>query len=273
MLGAYRGRQIWCPALFAFRFSSRDIRVIKRPLSAFSRGPSSESVHAHPMFNEIGPGIWETDFPHRVFGLVFGRRLVLVRLPNGGLWAHSSLAPTTRLRANIATLGEIRHIVGPNMVHDAYLNEFSRAYPLAQFHTAPGLPSANEELRPGLPLTDQPHPDWAPIMDQHLVQGMPRLNEVEFFHRPSRTLILTDLAFNIGPPRPLGTQLFFRLYGAWKKFGPTPAARALIKEKADFQRSLRQILTWDFDRIIPAHGAVIERDGKKQFQAAFAKYL
>jgi len=209
--------------------------------------------------------------PYRAIGLQIGRQLVVVRLPSGGLWIHSPIPWTPALRTELAQLGPVRHVVGPNRFHDECLREFQAEYSDIEFHAAPGLAEDRRDIRfVAQPLSDEPHADWAAVMDQHLVRGMPRLNEVVFHHRASRTLILADLAFNIGPPRPWLTALVMRLNNAWGRFTPSRICRRLMQDRAAVRASLDHILTWDFDRVLVGHGANIHAGGKDAFRAAFA---
>lgn len=85
------------------------------------------------------------------------------------------------------------------------------------------------------------------------------LNEVELLHRPTRTLITGYLCFNIGPGWPLRIRLL-----AWgsrmrPRLGPTVAFRLGIRDREAARRSVeRIILEWDFDRILPGHGEIVE---------------
>lgn len=204
-------------------------------------------------------------------GMWIGRQLVVAQLPGGGLWVHSPIPWTAELKAALARLGDVQHVIGPNCFHDECLKEFQAEYPPATFHAAPGLAAARQDIRfAPAPLSDQPHPDWAGTLDQHLVRGVPRLNEVVFFHRASRSLIIADLAFNLGPDGPFLTKLLLTLNGAWGRFGPTKVCRTLMQDRAAVRTSLDRILRWDFDRIIVGHGRNVETDGKAALRAAFA---
>lgn len=203
-------------------------------------------------------------------GMPLGRQLVVVRLPGGGLWIHSPVPLTPELRAELTALGEVRHVVGPNLWHDECLREFQAEFPAALFHAAPGLAAAKRDVRFSAELSDAPHPDWADVLAQHLVRGMPKMNEVVFFHPASRSLIIADLAFNLGPEGPRWFALLMRLYGAWGRFGPTPLEKWLMQDKAAVRASLDLILQWDFDRIIVGHGRNVETGGKCVFREAYA---
>jgi hypothetical protein len=216
-------------------------------------------------------GLWLHAVPYRVFALKLGRQLVVARLAHGGLWIHSPIPWSAELRAEIASLGEVTHVVGPNRFHDECLREFQAEYPTAQFHAAPGLAGDRPDIRfVAEPLSDAPPPDWSGTIDQHLVRGMPRLNELVFLHRPSRSLILADLAFNFGPDVHWPVKLLFRLGGTWGRFTPSRLERFMMKDRAAVRASIDTILAWDFDRIVVGHGQNIETGGKEAFRSAFA---
>ena len=64
---------------------------------------------------------------------------------------------------------------------------------------APGVEAKRPDLEIRAVLGESPLAGWSDVLDQTLVAGFPMTNEVVFFHRPSRTLIASDLVFNIGP--------------------------------------------------------------------------
>jgi len=201
-----------------------------------------------------------------------GRQLVAVRLPNGGLWICSPIPLTPELRRELEELGGVRHVVGPNRYHDECLREFQAEYPQALFHAAPGLAAQRRDLRFHAELSDLPHPDWAGVLDQHLILGMPKLNEVVFHHRGSGSLIIADIAFNLGPDGPLWFALFMRINGGWGRFGPSRFCRSIVKNMAAVRASLDRILEWDFERIIVGHGHNVTADAKRRFREAFADF-
>jgi len=217
----------------------------------------------------IHADLWVCAVPYRAMGMPLGRQIVVVRLPGGGLWIHSPVPVTPELRREVAALGEVRHVVGPNRWHDECLTEFQAEYPTALFHAAPGLAAQKRDVRFGAELSDTPHSEWAGALEQHLIRGMPKLNEVVFFHPASRSLLIADLAFNLGPEGPRWFELAMRLYGTWGRFGPTPLEKWMMHDKAAVRTSIDRILRWDFNRIIVGHGRNLETDGKRIFREAF----
>lgn len=223
-----------------------------------------------PQLQQLCADLWVCPVSYWAMGMPLGRQLVVVRLPGGGLWIHSPVPMTPQLRAELIALGEVRHVVGPNLWHDECLREFQAEHPSALFHATPGLAAQKRDVRFGAELSDQPHPDWSGVLEQHLVRGMPGMNEVVFFHPASRSLIIADLAFNLGPDGPWWFALLMRAYGAWGRFGPTPLEKWLMRDKTAVRASLNLVLEWDFDRVIVGHGRNIETGGKQVFREAYA---
>jgi hypothetical protein len=223
------------------------------------------------MLTAFHPDLHIHRVPYRALGLPIGRQLVVVRLPSNELWIHSPIPWSPALREAVWHLGEVGHVVGPNRFHDECLREFQAEYPRADFHAAPGLAHARRDIRfQPEPLGNTPPAAWAGVLDQHLVAGMPRLNEIVFLHRPSRTLIIADLAFNLGPDGPWLLALIMKLNHAWGRFTPTRFSKSMMKDRAAVRASIEHILTWDFDRILVGHGANIETNGKAALREAFA---
>ena len=99
------------------------------------------------------------------------------------------------------------------------------------------------------------------------------VSEVVFLHRPSRTLILTDLAFNMvrldGPYQ----RAAWRLFGVPASFGPSRTARLfLLRDRTVVNRFVEQVSAWRFDRMIVTHGEIVEQDATAEFRRAFARY-
>jgi hypothetical protein len=214
--------------------------------------------------------LWEFNAPLRVVGMEIGHRMTVARLADGSLWVHSPAAHSPALALELAALGPVRHIVAPSVMHDTFLEGWFDAYPQARFHGARGFARFRPNLRFSDTLGDSPDAAWADRIDQHVLRGLPRLNEVAFLHRPTRTLILTDLAFNLGPDVSWLSRVLLRLNDCYCKFGPSRLLKSAIKDRAALRRSLDHLLGWDFDAIIVSHGRNVGTGGKALLRDAFA---
>lgn len=220
--------------------------------------------------SRLADGLWELNAPLTVFGMALGHRMTVARLPDGTLWVHSPVEYSHSLAAELAQLGPVAHIVAPNAVHDTYLEGWFAAYPGARFHGSPGFAIHRPDLKFTDALSDQADPSWSETFDQLVFRGMPRLNEVIFLHRASRTLILTDLVFNLGPEMPFISRVLLQLNGCYCRLGPSRLLKSTIKDRAAFRASLDQVLGWDFRAIVVSHGANITNGGPAVLREAFA---
>ena len=218
----------------------------------------------------LGSGLWELNAPLSIAGMQLGHRMTVARLTDGTLWIHSPVAYSSALDAELVGHGSIGHVVAPSVMHDTYLEAWRAAYPRVRFHAPPGLAAARPDLGFSDTLTDVPDPAWADLLSQHVLQGMPRVNEVVFLHRPSRTLIITDLAFNLGPDMPLLSRLLLKVNGCDCRFAVSRLMKSTIKDRAALRRSLDHVFAWDFDRIVLSHGANVMTGGKAMLREAFA---
>jgi hypothetical protein len=209
----------------------------------------------------LAPDIWVADRPQRFYGLEVGTRMTVIRLAGGALLLHSPVELDAGLRAELDAIGPVRFVVAPNRVHHLYAGRVAEAYPNARLWVGPGLERKRPDLIYVAVLGDEAPPEWRGQVDQVFFRGRPYENEVVFFHRASRTLIICDLAFNFGPGTAAPTRLLMRLIRSFGRFGPSTLDPWLIKDRAAARASLEKILAWDFDRVVVAHGDVLERGG------------
>lgn len=229
------------------------------------RRPAAELL----MLLQLHDHLWETNEPLTVLGMALGHRMTVARLPDGSLWVHSPVAYDAELAAELDALGPVSHLVAPNCMHDTFVDGWLPKYPGIRFHAPPGFARRHPHLAVTDTLGPGPHPAWAGLLDQHHMRGMPILNEFVFLHRPSRTLIVADLAFNLGPDMPWLSRQLCRLNGCYCRFTPSRMFKSVIRDQATLRRSLDHILDWDFDRIILSHGANLPAGGPDALRKAF----
>lgn len=217
----------------------------------------------------LAPDLWVATRPLPIAVGDLGTRMTVVRLPDGGLFLHSPVRLDAATREALDGIGPVRAVVAPSKVHHFFVGDYRAAYPDARLYAAPGLADKRKDLRFDAELGDAAPPEWAGVLDQVVFRGAPLMNEVVFLHRPTRTLVLTDLAFHIVRPPPGRARLFCWLVGA-RGFGPHRIVRFGIRDRAAARESIGRILAWDFDRVVVAHGDVLETDGKRRFREAFA---
>jgi len=194
----------------------------------------------------------------------FDTRATLVRLPSGKLWLHSPVRPTDARIAQIAAIGPVAHIIAPNPIHGAYTAAWQALFPSAQVWVSPKFVRRHPEIAPVNVLHDSPPDAWEEMLDQAVFRGNPILDEVEFYHRPSRTLIVTDILQRHDPTHDgWFWRMVKRVAGVLAPDGGLPLdLRWTTTGHAAARQSIETVLGWDFDRVILAHDLIVESGGK-----------
>jgi hypothetical protein len=218
----------------------------------------------------LDENLWVASRPLKLIVGDIGCRMTVIRLPGEQLLLHSPVPLDEPTRAALDALGRVRWIVGPSKVHHFHLGTYAQAYPDAEILGAPGLAEKKPELRFHHVLDDATALPFDGVLSRHVFQGAPMMNEVVFCHRASRTLVLTDLAFNLPHGARNEARLFHWLVGAVGNFGPHRVVRFGIRDHAAARGSVDSILRWDFDRVVVSHGEVLATGGKAAFREAFA---
>ena len=55
--------------------------------------------------------------------------------------------------------------------------------------------------------------------------------------------------------------------------GPSLLEKLATKDKNKIEKSIRQILRWDFKRIVMAHGSIVENEAKKKLITGYEWFL
>jgi hypothetical protein len=222
------------------------------------------------MLQEIAANLWHAQHAFKLAGAVVSSRMTVVRLSDGTLWLHSPIPLTEQLRQQIDQLGEVAYIVAPSKMHHLFLKPCAAAYPKAQLFGAPGLAKKRPDVAGLRTLGPASEAGWQDDLEQLQVRGLPLGNEVLWFHRASRTLIVTDLCQYWEGDMGFAAKLYATLTGVRKRLAVPYSVRMAIKDKAAMAETARQILLWPFERVIMAHNAIIERDAHADMTRALS---
>ncbi|MGH7924778.1 MAG: DUF4336 domain-containing protein [Candidatus Binatus sp.] len=225
------------------------------------------------MLTEIARDIWIADGPCvSFFGFPYPTRMKVVRLSDGSLWVWSPIHLTEQLSAELKLYGPVRHLVSPNKIHHLFLGEWVQAWPDARLYASPGLARRRRDLSFDAELGDAPDPAWSADIDQAIVHGSFFMDEVVFFHRGSRTAIVTDLVQRFDPATlPGWRRTVMTLDGMVGANGSTPREwRLSFWNRAAARRAKRKILDWNPERVIIAHGEWIRENGRDVLERALA---
>ena len=217
----------------------------------------------------LDDNLWVAAAPLVYLGLHLGTRMTVVRLPDGALWIHSPISPTPELQAEVTALGPVRSIVAPSQFHHLHAGDWHRAFPAATLHGPAGLARKRPDLHLGARLEDAASAPWARDLTPVHIDGC-MLDETVFVHGATRTLIGSDITENFTTSPHWATRLYLKAGGIHGKVGWSRLLRAVYRDRASARRSVDALLDLDFERVVLAHGDVIQAGGRSAIRETFA---
>ncbi len=172
--------------------------------------------------------VWTFDQLQGIFYVVVPIRMSVVKLNAGGLLIYAPVAPTPEcirlVNELVAEHGDVKYIILPTssgLEHKVFVGPFARYFRHAQIFVAPkqwsfplnlplswlGLPAKRTQVLP----EDSSQTPFAKEFNYAILGsielGLGRFAEVAFFHRKSRTLLLTDTIVSVPAEPPAIVQL------------------------------------------------------------------
>ena len=225
------------------------------------------------MVKEFGPSLYVADGPTVPFlSFPYPTRMAVARLMDGSAWVWSPIALTPELERAVDSIGPVRHIVSPNKIHHLFLKEWAERWPDARLHAPPGLAKRKAKLHFDAELGDEADPAWAADIDQVIFRGSIAMEEVAFFHRPSRTAIFCDLVQRHDPAQMKSLKgILMRLDGLVGEHGSTPREwRASFLRRRAARAARARMLAWEPERLLIAHGACAQHNAGQILARALA---
>ena len=228
------------------------------------------------MLRQIDRHLWVAEQPLKFLGLEVGTRMTVIKLSNGSLVIISPIEIDLEIREQLGNIGTVRYIIAPNLFHYLYLDRVQQIYPQAQTIAPPGLAAKQPDLKIDRVFTQDPiefNSELEFVRFEGFRVFMPPqvkiINEIVFYHPASKTLIITDSAFNFDRSFPLTTQLAAKVLGSYQELKPYLLDKIASHDKQKLKQSIDKILTWDFQRVIMAHGTIVEHEAKAQLSAGY----
>jgi hypothetical protein len=241
------------------------------------------------VIRDITPQITTLSVPFLRFGHIkVGGRGTLVKLQSGAVAVFSPVALTPEVKSKVESLGTLKYIVAPDIEHHIFVSPWSAAFPQAEIIGPEGLPEKREKdlatkgvkfahvFSKSNKLDMRISPEFDAEFDYEFFHSHEN-KELVFLHKPSRTMIEADLLFNLPATEQFSKSGVAATSGVLTKlFGSIMNTRGDMtwqkrfwwyavggKDRAGFKASLERVGKWDYDRIIPCHGDVIETGGKR----------
>ena len=228
------------------------------------------------MLKQIDRDLWVVEQPLKFMGLPVGTRMTVIRLKDNSLLLISPISITPELKQQLDDLGEVKYSIAPNLFHYLYLAQCQQIYPQAQILAPPGLAAKQPQLQIDQTFIED-EIQFNSELEYTLFAGfqvliVPQIkavNEIVFYHPSTKTLIITDSAFNFDDSFPWVTQLAARVIGSYQTLKPSWLEKIAVRDKQIAKRSIDKILAWDFERVIMGHGKIVETNAKQELTQGY----
>jgi len=189
-------------------------------------------------------------------GVKLRARTSVIRLDDGSLLVHSPTPPTEAWLAQVAELGEVRWLVVPNTFHHLGTPAAAAAFPDAKIVAPAAVAAKQPALRIHADIaTFTELPELAPIP----LEGVAFLAETLLYHRSTKTLFGADVALWADEADHWTWRFAARVMGCYQRLRVPPDVRKKI-DKVAAARTMRALSTLSIDRLVVAHGKVVETE-------------
>lgn len=238
-------------------------------------------------FNRFAP------FGYRKFVAV-GNRATAIRLSSGKVLLLNPIPLSTPVRQKLNSLGGV-HFIAADLGHHLSVSEYVSAWPEAKTIGVPGLEKKRRDVKWDWiyggeeELRERPEDvfGWDSEVESVLFEGF-ITRAVAWLHRPSGTLIVSDLLMNLPATEVsrrdffLGRHVISHTDTPRKQYHPSSAAQGVLSKEfakraharsvwlkrliyyiasvdyALMRQDVKKVAEWNVVRVIPCHGDVIE---------------
>ena len=222
--------------------------------------------------NNFAPNVWTVEGPCvSFFGFPYPTRMVVIRLTQcrddneACAWTWSPVAISDDLAKEVESkAGPVKYIVSPNMIHHIFLKEWTEKFPNSIVYASPGL--EKRKVAQGVKFNarfgkGEPEPPFLDEIDNVIVTGSYFMDEVEFFHKASKTAIICDFIQRFPESEATGFKgLLMKLDGLTGENGSTPREWRFSFwpfGKNELRKARDAIFAWKAEKLIIAHGTCI----------------
>ncbi|BGP20781.1 hypothetical protein JCM10213_008918 [Rhodosporidiobolus nylandii] len=240
--------------------------------------------------------------PFSRMGIPFGGRSTAITLKDKSVFLAAShpLDPAT-LETLTSLGGPVKHLVMLDAEHGMFTKQYFDTFPEATLYLPEGgrktwekkgfLPADKSKYvvyggeattgEIGAQGTQDPLAKATNGEMQSADFGKAFVNEdIAFYHAPSKTVVQADLLFNL-PPKEQYSRTSTRSTLPFVSHAFQPGTKThqrvlyhgLATDKAEMSRMAKRVAGWDFDRMIPCHGDVMETGGKKAWTDTYRWFL
>ena len=172
--------------------------------------------------------------PFKLLGVPIGKRMTAITCISNKVWVHSPIELNDASIQLLRNMGNITWVICPNLFHYLHVNAFQNIFPECQLFGVNGIEKKVKHCTFQSLEDERSSQLWNSDIQQHNIKGASKISEVVFFHQETKTLILTDLVFNLSHST-IWASCLMRLNGAHNKCTTTRVFKSMIEDKILFK--------------------------------------
>lgn len=187
-------------------------------------------------------------------------RSTVLRLNSGDSIMVSPIDFSEADWAQIKSNLQVRHIVAPCDLHHLFVKSAKKHLKDAKLWATKELAHKRSDLTWDFELLPK---NWTMGDEIELIPILGgSTHEMMFYHKQAKTLVVTDLIFNLHNRKGFLTWVIQQAFGTWNKPAISRWFKTTLKNKKEFKITAEKILSLDIEMIVMAHGDIIAENAK-----------
>jgi hypothetical protein len=215
-----------------------------------------------------------------------GNRATAIRLHTDQILLLNPIQLEPTVQTKLEQLGGV-HFLACDLGHHMYIAEYLQLWPAAKTIGVPGLAGKRKDVQWDFIYSDgqkrkvEVELGFAQDIETVLFEGF-ITSCVAWYHRPTKTLIQSDLLMNLPCTEQYAPTSARKGPGSWA-FAQVAHARSdwfrrliwyvATVDYALTRRDAKAVAEWDIERMIPCHGDVLEERGNETWAEAYKWFL
>ena len=176
-------------------------------------------------------------------------------------------------------LGKVDVLFAPNLFHHMGLKRALRVWPTAELWGPSGFLEKRSDLsfkgwidfRDPSKVGQTGAVAWpySKHIEIYPILGAERFQECVLYVPTEKTLIVTDLVFNLLEVSGVRARLVFGAFGTYRRLAVSRLLRSMVSDPKRFRESLECITRLQADTLIMAHGTPVQGDISPRLKAIF----
>lgn len=146
------------------------------------------------------------------------------------------------------------YCLAPNSFHHLHLESFNGLFPEIEIFGPPSIKKKQPALSSKIKEVKELENQLSGQLKFFAIDGNDLLSETVVYDKLSKSLIVTDLLFNMRNPMPLGRKMLLKLAGAYDQPAQSRLIKASTKDKNLYLKSIYKLKELKCNLLVFSHG-------------------